>query len=253
MNVEKRLHEIAEKDGIAFMGLIDPTKHAEKTLQYAKAFYEGGADFIVIGGSLGADGEIVNDLVRNIKEKYHLPVILFPGNVSGVSKEADALYFMSLMNSRNPYWITGAQALGAPYVKKAGIETIPTSLLIVEPGETVGWIGDAKPIPLHKPEIAAAYALAGKFLGHRVTILERGSGAPGPASPEMFRMVKKATENIVVSAGSCKNLSDLKSVIENGADGVHIASLIEKASNPVEKAKSVIRYAKSIGKKKRSK
>lgn len=249
MSVEKRLAEISEKDGIAFMGLIDPTKHSDKTLSYAKAFAEGGADFIVIGGSLGADGEVVNNLARTIKEKYSVPVILFPGNVSGVSKEADALYFMSLMNSRNPYWITGAQALGAFYVQKSGVETIPTSLLIIEPGETVGWVGDAKPIPIHKPEIAAAYALAGKLLGHRITILERGSGAPGPATPEMFRMVK-SIGTTVISAGSCKDLKDLKSVILSGADGVHIASMIEKAPNPLEKAKRVIRFAKAVGKKK---
>ena len=49
MPVEKRLIEISEKEGVAFMGLIDPTKHSDKTLSYAKAFAQGGADFIVIG------------------------------------------------------------------------------------------------------------------------------------------------------------------------------------------------------------
>ena len=76
-----------------------------------------------------------------------MPIILFPGNISGVSKYADAIFFMSLLNSSNPYWITGAQALGAPIIKKMGIETISMGYLVVEPGGTVGWVGDAKIIP----------------------------------------------------------------------------------------------------------
>lgn len=250
MNVEKRINEVAEKDGIAFFGLIDPTKGLEKSMLYAKAFYEGGADFILVGGSLGADGYVVDEVVKGAKEKYPLPVVLFPGNVTAASKYADALYFMSLMNSQNPYWITGVQALAAPYIMKSGMEAIPTSLLVVEPGEAVGWVGEARPFLLHKPEIVAAYALAGKFLGHRVTILERGSGAPGPAPPEMFRMIKEVTGNLVMCAGSCRTLADLGNVIKAGADGVHIASLVQKASNPMEKAKRIIRFAKQKGKKK---
>lgn len=41
---------------------------------------------------------------------------------------------MSLLNSNNPYWIIGAQALGAPAVKKMGIEALPMGYLVVEPG-----------------------------------------------------------------------------------------------------------------------
>jgi phosphoglycerol geranylgeranyltransferase len=194
--------------------------------------------------------ELVNKLIKRIKEEVTTPVMLFPGNINGVSGYADALYFMSLMNSQNPYWITGAQALAAPSIAKMDIEAIPTSLLIVEPGETVGWVGEARPILLHKPDLAAAYAQAGKLLGHRVTILERGSGAPGPATPEMFRAVKKAVEHPVICAGSCRNLSDIEKTVKAGADGVHIASQIEKSSDPFKTAKKVVDFTKDVGRKK---
>ena len=190
--VEKLIRETAEKDGIVFFGLIDPKEKAEEGVKFAKAFYEGGADIILLGGSLGVGQAALDELASRVKEEVSIPLMLFPGNINGVTKHADALYFMSLLNSESPYWITGAQTLAAPEIARMGIEAIPTSFIIVEPGETVGFVGQARPILRHKPEIAAAFALAGKLLGQRVTILECGSGAPGPAPPEMFRAVKAA-------------------------------------------------------------
>ncbi|MBI2675990.1 MAG: geranylgeranylglyceryl/heptaprenylglyceryl phosphate synthase [Candidatus Aenigmarchaeota archaeon] len=248
--VEKYMVETIEKDGVAFFGLIDPSIPIEKSMEHVKAFHEGGADIILIGGSLGIVENSLNDLVDRIKEASDLPVMLYPGNINGIAAKADALYFMSLMNSSNPYWITGAQALAAPSIAKLDIDIIPTSLLIIEPGETVGWVGEARAIPYHKPDIAVAFALAGKFLGHRVTILERGSGAPGPANPEMFRLVREAVRHPVICAGSCRTLADIEQTILAGADGIHVASIIQQASNPFRKAKDVIGFAKEAGKKK---
>ncbi len=251
--VETYLHETIEKDGVVFFGLIDPTdEKKENPLKFAKIFDEAGADIILIGGSIGAEGEAFNNLVKKIKEAVSKPVMLFPGNIGGVTKYADALYFMSLLNSSNPYWITGAQALAAPLIANLKLEAIPTSLLIIEPGETVGWVGEAKPIPYHKPDIAVAYALAGKLLGQRITILERGSGAPGPASPEMFRAVKEAVGHPVICAGSSKTLDDIRHTIMAGADGIHVASLVQKADDPLATAKKLVEFAKKTGKEKKT-
>ena len=136
-------------------------------------------------------------------------------------------------------------------IVKMGIEAIPTSLLIVEPGETVGRVGEAKLIPYDKPDVAVSYALAGKLLGHRITILERGSGAPGPSSPETFRDVKKAVGHPVICAGSSKTLDDIKTTVKAGADGIHIASLVEKSDNPLETAKKLVEFTKKVGKEKK--
>lgn len=249
--VETYIHETIGNEGVVFFGLVDPMdEKKENPLRFAKVFDEAGADIILIGGSIGAEGEAFNEVVKEIKESVKSPVMLFPGNIGGVTKYADALYFMSLLNSNNPYWITGAQALAAPLIVSSKLEAIPTSLLIIEPGETVGWIGEAKPIPYHKPDIAVAYALAGKLLGQRLTILERGSGAPGPASPEMFRAVKEAVGHPVVCAGSSKSMEDIRTTILAGADGIHVASLVQHAENPLATAKKLVEFAKKIGKEK---
>lgn len=251
--VESYIIETIEKDGVVFFGLIDPLEQKKDgPVGYAKAFDKAGADIILIGGSMGAEGEMLNEIVMEIKESTGKPVMLFPGNIGGVSKHADALYFMSLLNSKNPYWITGAHALAAPMLSKMDIETIPTSLLVVEPGETVGWVGEARVIPYHKPDIAAAYALAGKLLGQRITILERGSGAPGPSSPEMFRAVKEAVQHPVICAGSSKTFDDIRNTIKAGADGIHIASLVQNSGDPFKTAKKLVEFTKKVGKEKKS-
>ncbi len=250
--VESYIHETIEKDGVVFFGLIDPTNEKGKDpVELAKVFDEADADIILIGGSTGVEGDSFKNTMKNIKESVSKPVMLFPGNVGGVSEYADALYFMSLLNSKNPYWITGAHALAAPMIVRIGIEAIPTSLLIIEPGETVGRVGEAKLIPYDKPDTAVSYALAGKLLGHRITILERGSGAPGPSSPEMFRAVKKAVGHPVICAGSSKTLDDIKTTIRAGADGIHIASLVEKSNSPLETAKKLVDFSKKVGKEKK--
>jgi len=249
--VETRMHEIIGKDGVVFFGLIDPLpQNGKNPVALAKVFDEAGADIILIGGSIGAEGDLLNNVVKRIKESVSRPIVLFPGNIGGVSKHADAIYFMSLLNSNNPYWITGAQALAAPMIASSKLEAIPTSLLIIEPGETVGWVGEAKPIPYHKSDIAVAYALAGKLLGQRLTILERGSGAPGPSSPEMFRAVKEAVGHPVICAGSSKTLEDIRTTVMAGADGIHIASLVQNADDPLRMAKKLVEFTKKVGREK---
>ncbi|MCK4884112.1 MAG: geranylgeranylglyceryl/heptaprenylglyceryl phosphate synthase [Candidatus Diapherotrites archaeon] len=250
--VEKHINSVIENDGVCFFGLIDPPKREpRKALDNSKAFYEAGADVILIGGSTGAQGYPLEQIARLIKEEIDLPILLFPGNVGTITSYADAIYYYSLMNSVNPYWITGAPALGAPVIKRLGIEAIPTSLIVVDPGETVGWVGQARPIPRHKPDLAAAYALAGQYLGSRMTILEAGSGAPAPPPAEMFAAIKSCTDIPVICAGSSKDLKDIERTVRAGADGIHIASMIEKSNNPFEKAKEIVSFTKKIGRENR--
>ncbi|MCX6769053.1 MAG: geranylgeranylglyceryl/heptaprenylglyceryl phosphate synthase, partial [Candidatus Micrarchaeota archaeon] len=112
---------ISRKGGLLF-ALIDPVdyKTPQEAISSGVVSSESGADIVLIGGSMGAQGELLDTVAKGIKDKSSVPVVLFPGNISTVTKYADALYFMSLLNSRNPYWISQAQMLAAPTVKKLG-------------------------------------------------------------------------------------------------------------------------------------
>ena len=119
------------------------------------------------------------------------PVILFPGNVTGVSPNADAIFFSCLMNSDNPYFITEAQALGALAIKKYNLEAIPMAYLIIGNGGAAGFVGRATGIPPNKPSLAAMYALAAQYFGMRFLYLEAGSGVDSKVPEKMIATVRK--------------------------------------------------------------
>ena len=145
-------------------------------------------------------------VVKGIKKGIKIPIILFPGNVTGVVPDADAILFSSLMNSENPYFITQAQALGAPSVAKFGLEPLPTAYLVIGDGTSAWFVGSARGIPFEKPKIAAAYALAAQFLGMRFVYLEAGSGAKSSVTPEMVKTVRHMFNGFLIVGGGIKDV-----------------------------------------------
>lgn len=237
--VESYIHEKLEKEKLHFV-LLDPDDVTpEMAAEISKEAEDIGVDAIMIGGSTGAEGEVLDSVVKAIKNASGLPTILFPGSHGGISKHADAIFFMSLLNSTNPFFITGSQALGAFTVKRYGIEPIPMAYLVIEPGETVGWVGDAKPIPRHKPKIAAAYALAGQYLGMRLVYLEAGSGAPQPVPPEMIALVKRVIDVPLIVGGGIRTAEQARIAVKAGADIVVTGTAIDKARNIEEARKKL--------------
>jgi phosphoglycerol geranylgeranyltransferase len=241
VEVEQHLNRIIENDGAAHITLIDPgSQSPNQAAIIAQAAMDGGTDVILLGGSIGADA-LLNQTILEIKKVIDIPTILFPSGAGGVSPHADAIFFMSLLNSRNVEYITTNQAMGAPLVHKYGIEPIPMAYLIVEPGGTVGWVGDAKLIPQNKPDIAAAYALAGKYLGMRYTYLETGSGVDAPANPKMIQTVKQILgENKLIVGGGIRNGTIARTCVEAGADIIVTGTVIEKSNKVTSKIEELV-------------
>ncbi|WP_406660687.1 geranylgeranylglyceryl/heptaprenylglyceryl phosphate synthase [Methanolobus sp. ZRKC3] len=242
MQVEKYLNDIAEREGTVHLTLIDPASQSpEEAAEIAHAATLGGTDAIVVGGSTGAGGVVLDQTLLQIKERSDKPTILFPGSASGVSRHADAVFFMSLLNSRDISFITTNQMMGAPLVYKSGIEPISMAYLVVEPGGTVGWVGDAKLIPKKKPEIAVAYALAGKYLGMHYTYLEAGSGADEPVRPEMIGAVKHALgDNKLIVGGGIRDGNTAKQCALAGADMIVTGTVLEESSNVTAKIEELV-------------
>lgn len=224
------LHELEKKGGLLF-AVIDPVDYPDldAAVRTAKAADEGGADIILIGGSTGVQGEMLDTVAHRIKEAVHAPLVLFPGNIGTVTKHADAVYFMSMLNSRNPYWISGAQMLAAPNVRQLGIEPLPTGYIVVEPGGTVGKVGDANCIPRERPKLAAALALAAQYMGFRFIITDAGSNpANGHIPLEMVAAVGKTIDAPYIVAGGIRTPEHARSVIAAGADIIQVGTAFEK-------------------------
>ncbi|VVC04256.1 Geranylgeranylglyceryl phosphate synthase [Candidatus Bilamarchaeum dharawalense] len=245
------LEELEKKNGLLF-ALIDPLdyKTPNEAIKTAKNADEADADVILIGGSTGVQGEDLDLVTKTIKENVSKPVILFPGNIGTLTKYADAVYFMSMLNSRNTYWISEAQMLAAPMVRHYKIEPLPTAYVVVEPGGTVGWVGDAKRLPRNKPKIAAAFGMAAEYMGFRFFITDAGSNPEtGPVPLEMVAAVKSCITIPYIVAGGIRTPDQAKSIIKSGADIIQVGTAFEKESS-ISKIKDMVKAVREGGKNK---
>lgn len=243
--VERYLLDKIQEDGAIHITLIDPEKVSPESASHIAEEAEASETVaIMVGGSTSVSTSDLDKTVRAVKKGVEIPVILFPNNVTGISQYADAIWFMSLLNSVDPYFIIGAQVLGAPLVKKYGLEAIPLGYIVVGAGAAVGVIGRAAPIPYGRPELAVAHALAAQYLGMRFVYLEGGSGAKNPVPKEMIRLVKSTVEVPLVVGGGIKTGEQVKSVVDAGADVVVTGNVTEE-SMVKDKVKELVRSIKS--------
>jgi len=218
--------------------LIDPEDFSpEQASRTAEKAVKAGASMILVGGSTLSDQGKLDEVVRAIKNitkdittspstSQTPPVVLFPGNITGVSRFADAILFSSLLNSTNPYFIIGAQALGAMEVYRAGIESIPMGYLVFGNQSATSFIGQVNSLPLSKPNLALIYALAAKYLGMRTLYLEAGSGASDPIPPETIRLVRKFYDGIVIIGGGISSEEAANRAAKAGADIIVVGNLL---------------------------
>jgi phosphoglycerol geranylgeranyltransferase len=234
--------ELKKKNALLFVLIDSEVSKLETSKKLAKDVEKIGASAILIGGSSATDQIEMAKVVKSIKQGIKIPIILFPGNITGVVPDADAILFSSLMNSENPYFITQAQALGAPTVLKFGLEPLPTAYLVIGDGTSAWFIGSARGIPFEKPKIAAAYALAAQFLGMRFVYLEAGSGAKSTVTPEMVKTVRKTFGGFLIVGGGIKDVKIAKEIVKAGADAIVIGTFLEKGGS----IKKLTEIAKTI-------
>jgi phosphoglycerol geranylgeranyltransferase len=226
--VEKYLLERIKAEGSIHITLVDPEKvtppQASRIVENSRA---SGTAAIMVGGSTFVSQAHLDDVVKAIKHSVQIPTILFPNNVTGISSHADAIWFMSLLNSVDPYFLIGAQILGAPLIKKFGLEPISMGYVIVGEGGTAGIVGKAIPVPYNKPELAAAHALAGQYLGMHFLYLEGGSGAKDPVPPEMIRAVKHYIDIPLIVGGGIRSREQALAAASAGADIIVTGNVVE--------------------------
>jgi len=230
--VEQYLVDSIREQGAIHLTLLDPEKVTRSSAgSLAKAIDKSGSSGIMVGGSTAVSVYHTDEVISLIKKRTKLPVIIFPNDIAGISREADAIFFMSLMNSMNPYYITHAQALGAPLVKRYGLEPIPMGYVIVgDKGAAAAFVGQVNPIPFDKPPLAVIYGMAAQFMGKRFFYLEAGSGVERPISPEMVAAVSKNVEIPVVVGGGIRTPKAARQIVKAGARVIVTGTLVEKAS-----------------------
>jgi len=211
------------------MSLLDPDKLTPPEAGgVAFRAQLAGSDGIMVGGSTGVTAEKTDATVKAIKDRARIPVILFPAGAHALSRYADAVFFMSMLNSQDVRMIVGEQAKAARAIQAWGLETIPMGYLVVAPGMRVGEVGHAKPIPRDDVEEAVRYALTAQFLGMQLVYLEAGSGAPEPVPAKMVAAVKEEIAIPLVVGGGIRTPEAAREIAAAGADIVVTGTVIEQ-------------------------
>lgn len=210
--------------------LVDPDKLSPEQLkETAGRSEEAGVDFLFVGGSL-LTSDTLYHCVRILKENSRIPVVLFPGNTYQIARNADAMLFLSLISGRNPDMLIGMHVLAAPYIKLAGLATLPTGYMLIDSGKptAVTYMSNSFPIPNDKKDIAACTAMAGEMLGLKLIYMDAGSGAEMSIPVEMVSFVKKSIEVPLIIGGGIRSPETLYDILQAGADVAVVGNRFEQ-------------------------
>ncbi|MGA0379189.1 MAG: phosphoglycerol geranylgeranyltransferase [Candidatus Poseidoniaceae archaeon] len=227
--------------------LIDPDKQSpEIAAQRALVAVECGTSAIFVGGSTDTGSNIVDATCGAIQEAlelamfaasqhpdadeetWNIPVILFPGGAHAMSAKADGILFMMLMNSTSRRFLIEEQLSGAPYIAKAGLQTIPTGYIVCAPGGAVGEVGQANLIHSEDTDLVSAYCQTAEMYGFSTVYLEAGSGASSPVSMDLIKSAKSAMHCTLIVGGGIRTPEQMKAAAEAGADYIVTGTITEE-------------------------
>ena len=226
--------EITKKHSLAL--LLDPEKANLDALPITDLCHP---DYIFVGGSTGGD---TTDFIRALKEKlpitnHQLPIILFPGNSSQFSPEADGILFLSLLSGNNPEYIVGQQIKSARAVHDSHLDFVPTAYVLIDGGVETSTmrVTGTKPLDPKDVKTIVDTCIAAELMGKKAIYLEAGSGAITPVSTDIIKAVREAVSVTLIVGGGIRTPEAMNAAYNAGADIVVIGNHFEEHPEELEK------------------
>ena len=230
------------KNGLAI--LLDPEKADLSRLPISA---ESHPDYIFVGGSTGGD---TTDFVRALKKKLLAeqrsfsdsghglpPIILFPGNSSQFTSEADAVLFLSLLSGNNPEYLIGQQIRSARAIHDSGVDFIPTAYILIDGGVETSTMRVTNTRPLNPNDITTIVdtCIAAEMMGKQLIYLEAGSGAQIPVSPDIIKAVREKVSVPLIVGGGIRTPEAMNAAYAAGANIVVIGNHFEQHPEELSK------------------
>jgi phosphoglycerol geranylgeranyltransferase len=233
LNIHQQILE-AKNNGQKLLSiLLDPDKIVLENLDHLlDKINQSPATHIFVGGSI-VQATILEDLIAQLKQKTNLPVVIFPGDPSQISPQADAILFLSLLSGRNPDYLIEYQVQAAPILKKTNLEIISTGYILIESGNetAVARVSKTKPLNRENLDLVLATAQAGEMLGNKLMYLEAGSGAKNAVPLKMIQLIAQNIEIPIIVGGGIVDLHGIQNAYKAGADLVVIGTAFENDSH----------------------
>lgn len=226
----------------SFAVLIDPDKVNNSNIgRLIELSVSAKVDYFLVGGSL-VISTYLDECLQLIKKSCSIPTVLFPGSPSQVSKYADALLYLSLISGRNAELLIGQHVVSATFVKKSGLEIMPTGYMVVDGGAptTVSYISNASPLPADKNEIAMCTAMAGEMLGMKLIYMDAGSGAKRAITESMIERVADSISVPLIVGGGIIEPEKAYLNCKAGADVIVVGNAIEKDASLIKEMAAAV-------------
>ncbi len=226
--------QIVNTKGLAL--LLDPEKADLSALPITPDCHP---DYIFVGGSTGGD---TTPFVRALREKLsivncQLSIILFPGNASQFTPEADAILYLSLLSGDNPEYLVHQQVRAARAIHGSSITVIPTAYILIDGGVETSTmrVTGTKPLKPSNLQTIIDTCIAAELMGKKAIYLEAGSGAQIPVSPDIIREVRKNTSIPLIVGGGIRTPEAMQAAYSAGADIVVIGNHFESHPEDLQK------------------
>ena len=215
--------------------LLDPDKIDLANVELIiKKIAQSPATHIFIGGST-IENNILDELILKIRQTSiflgweTLPIVLFPGNPSQISAQADGILFLSLISGRNPDFLIEHQVNAVSSLKQMDLEVISTGYILIESGTktAVERVSKTKPLNRNNIQYVVQTAQAGEMLGNKLIYLEAGSGAKQAVPMQMIEQVAQNIKIPLIVGGGIVDLKGIQDAYESGADLVVIGTAFE--------------------------
>lgn len=206
--------------------LIDPDKYNPQLIEIANRCK---VSYLFVGGSSLQKNNFAKT-IKAIKSNTTIPVIIFPGDETQISKLADGLLILSLLSGRNPDYLIGKHVLAATKIKASGVTVIPTGYILINGGRKSTTQNVTKTKPLTSTNEIVNTAIAGELLGKQLIYLEAGSGAKNVILPNIIKKVKQQIRLPLIVGGGINTITKAKSVIASKPDYMVVGNVLE--SNP---------------------
>jgi len=234
MSIYPNLLTLLDHHGAGFFVLLDPDDApADALAQRAALCEKAGVDALLVGGSMMVNHDFAA-AVAAVKKACRLPLIIFPGGSTQLAPDADALLFLSLISGRNPRYLIEEQVQAAPAIRQLAIETIPTGYMLISSGTAtaVEQVSGTQPLPRDNPDLAAAHALAGQYLGLKMIYLEAGSGAKQSVPADVITRVRQWIDLPLIVGGGIRSPEEAAEKVKAGADFIVIGTAFDGGAPP---------------------
>jgi len=232
-NIYEQIIQAKNKGQKLLAILLDPDKIALENIEnLLLKINQSPATHVFVGGSI-VKATILEELITQLKQKTNLPVVIFPGDPSQISPQADAILFLSLLSGRNPDYLIEYQVQAAPILNKMKLEVISTGYILIESGNETAVARVSKTEPLNRDnlDLVLATAQAGEMLGNKLIYLEAGSGAKKAVPLEMIGLISQNIKIPIIVGGGIVDLHGIQKAYNAGADLVVIGTAFENNSH----------------------